>query len=230
MGLLLLLIRHATNDWVGDRLAGWTPGVHLNDAGRGEAAVLAARLATYPLDAVYASPLERAQETGGFVAAPHGLPVRTLDGLGEVRCGAWTGRTLTELQTDPLWPAILHQPSHTRIPGGETLAEVQARAVAAIEAIRAAHPRGVVAAVSHGDVVKAVVAHYVGMHLDLFQRLVVDTCALSAVRFTRHGPRLVLFNDTGSLPPPPHPHASDAEPPVEGVTSAPEPDLAPGSR
>ena len=223
----LLLVRHATNDWVGDRLAGWTPGVHLNDAGRAEAAVLAARLAAYPIDAVYASPLERAQETAAFLAAPHGLDVRTLDGIGEVRYGDWTGRSLKELQGDALWSGIQHHPSITRIPGGETMAEVQARAVAAIEGVRAAHPGGVVALVSHGDVVKAAVAHYVGAHLDVFQRLVVGTCSLSVLRFTRHGPRLLSFNDTGALPPPPR------GPGADGATTSAEtvaPSVAPGDR
>jgi len=205
----LLLIRHATNDWVGKRLAGWRPGVHLNDAGRAEAAVLAARLAEYPLDAVYASPLERAQETAAFVAGPHGLPVLTDDRLGEVRYGDWTGRKLAELRDDPLWLTVQLHPSGARFPSGETIAEVQARVVAAIESIREAHPKGVVAAVSHGDVVKTAVAHYVGLHVDMFQRLVVGTASVSVLRFTAHGPRLVLFNDNGALPPPPKREATE---------------------
>jgi probable phosphomutase (TIGR03848 family) len=201
----LLLIRHATNDWVGDRLAGWTPGVQLNDAGRAEAAALAARLAGHPIDAVYSSPLERALETARFVAAPHGLAVQPVDGLGEVHYGTWTGLTLEDLREDPLWRRVQSHPSGARFPDGETMAEVQARAVAATDAIVTSHPDGVVAAVTHGDVIKALVAHYAGLHLDMFQRLVVATASVSVLAFSPHGPRLFTFNDTGRMPPPPRP-------------------------
>lgn len=205
----LLLIRHASNDWVNDRLAGWTPGVHLNDDGRAEASVLAHRLSDQRLDAVYASPLERAQETAAFVAAPHGLSVETLDGVGELRMGAWEGRALDELRDEPLWGAIQHYPSGTRIPGGETLREVQARAVAALEDLREPHADEVVAVVSHGDVIKAVVAHYAGTHLDLFQRIHVSPASLTVLRLAPEGPRLLCVNDTGSVPPPPEPPTKD---------------------
>jgi probable phosphoglycerate mutase len=199
----LLLIRHAMNDWVGTRLAGWRPGVHLNRDGRAEAAALAARLASYPLQAIYASPLERAQETAAFVAGPHGLTVQTHAGIGEVRYGEWTGKHLKELRDDPLWPVVQVHPSGARFPGGETIAEVQSRAVAAVESMRLDHRDGVVAAVTHGDVVKTVVAHYIGMHIDLFQRLVVGTASVTVLRFTPHGPRLFAFNDKGGVPLPP---------------------------
>ena len=201
----LLLIRHATNDWVtGNRLAGWTPGVHLNDAGRAEAGTLAARLATEHLDAVYASPLERARETAGFVAAPHGLPVEVVDALGEVRYGDWTGMSLEDLKDDPLLDGARRHPSMVRFPGGESLVEVQARAVTAVETIRAAHPDGVVAAVTHADIVKLVVSHYCGLHLDMFPRLVVATASVTVLRFGKHTPRLLVFSDAGRLPLSPH--------------------------
>jgi probable phosphoglycerate mutase len=208
----LLLIRHARNDWVGQRLAGWTPGVHLNEAGRAEAAALASRLQGVPIDAVYASPLERAQETAGYLTAPRGLPIQLLAGLGEAEYGRWTGQSIQELRADPLWDGVQHWPSGTRFPEGETLTEVQARAVAALEAVRPAHADGVFAAVSHADVIKAVIAHYAGLHLDLFQRLVVSPASVSVVRFTAGGPRLLLFNDTGQVPPPEPGEASLAQP------------------
>ena len=211
----LLLIRHGSNDWIGTRLAGWTPGVHLNDLGRAEASALAARLAGRPLHAVYASPLERARETAAFVAAPHGLPVRTLPEVGEVRFGSWEGRALEELRADPLWERVQRHPSGTRFPGGESLADVQARAVAALDGLAARHPREVVAVVSHADVIKAAVAHYAGAHLDHFQRLVVAPASLCVIHLSDGEPRLVLFNDSGALPPPPA--AADAEPDAAGA-------------
>ena len=210
----LLLIRHASNDWIGTRLAGWTPGVHLNDVGRAEAAALAARLAGRRLDAVYASPLERARETAGFVAAPHGITVRLLPEVGEVHFGSWEGRSLEELRAEPLWAQVQQRPSQIRFPGGESLAEVQARAVAALERLRADHPRRVVAVVSHADVIKVAVAHYAGAHLDHFQRLVVTPGSLSVIHLSDGEPRLVLFNDSGTLPPP---AATDAEPGAAGA-------------
>ncbi len=197
----LLLIRHAQNDWVGDRLAGWTPGVHLNDEGRRQAAALAQRLAEVEMAALYSSPLERAVETAEAIAAPHGLEVQLRDGVGETRYGEWTGRSLEELAKTELWPVIQVYPSGARFPGGETLREVQARAVAELDAIRADHPQGNVGVVSHADVIKLAVAHYIGVHLDLFQRLVVSPASLTILAFERFGPRLIRFNDTGTLPP-----------------------------
>jgi probable phosphoglycerate mutase len=199
----LLLIRHATNDWVPDRFAGWTPGVRLNEEGRSQAAAVAHRLSSTRLDAVYSSPLERALETAAFVSRPHGLDVQVLEGIGEIRGGDWEGRTLKSLREEPLWGAVQHYPSITRLPGGETLGEVQSRAVAAIEGLRQRHEGGVVAAVSHGDVIKGLIAHYAGLHLDLFQRLAVSPASVSVVQFTPHGPRLALMNDTSGLPSPP---------------------------
>lgn len=209
----LLLIRHATNDWVGDRLAGWTPGVCLNARGRAEAAALAARLEGYRIDAVYASPLERTHETADYLAAPRGITIHDLADVGEVRFGSWTGQRLDALRKDPLWTRIQHAPSITRFPGGESLGEVQDRAVAAVEAIRAAHPapEAVAAIVSHADVIKAIIAHYAGVHLDLFQRFSVAPASLSVVRFTEHGPRWLTIGATDAIPPPPEPAAAGAQ-------------------
>jgi probable phosphoglycerate mutase len=216
----LLLIRHARNDWVDGRLAGRTPGVHLNEEGRAEAAALAARLAETRLDAIYASPLERAQETARFVAGPHELDVRPLPALGEIEFADWTGQHLKTLREDEStrWHGVQHHPSGTRFPGegGETLYEAQARAVAGIEGLKATHAaHEVVAVVSHADVIKAVVAHYAGVHLDLFQRLVVSTASLSIIRFAPDRPFLLLFNDTGAVPPAPKP-AEDEKGAPEG--------------
>ena len=206
----LLLIRHALNDWVGNRLAGWTPGVHLNDKGRAQASALARRLADWPLEAIYSSPLERAVETAEAVASQHGLPVIVLDGLGEAHYGDWTGKSIKELSKTPEWLQVQFNPSSARFPGGESLGEMQARAVAAVEGLRQAHPQGVLAVISHADVIKAVTAYYAGVHMDLFQRLVVDTASVTWIEFGRHGPRVLRLNDSGELAPP-KPPAPDAE-------------------
>lgn len=196
---LLLLIRHGMNDWVHGRLAGWTPGVHLNDEGCAQAQALADRLADMPIAAVYSSPLERAIETAQPIAASRGLPLRVVDGVGEVRYGEWTGGELKELSKHELWPGVQFYPSGTRFPGGETLGEVQARAIATLDALRAQHPKEMIAVVAHADLLKLVIAYYIGMHIDLFQRLVINPASLTAFAFSPMGPRMLAYNDTGSL-------------------------------
>jgi probable phosphoglycerate mutase len=196
----LMLVRHALNDWVGDKLAGWTPNVHLNDKGRAQAEALAARLADRPISAIYSSPLERAVETAQAIAAPHKLEVQIREGVGEVRYGEWTGQSLKELAKEDAWRVVQFYPSGARFPGGEAIREMQTRAVAELDAILAAHPSETVLVVSHADVLKAVLAHYAGLHLDLFQRLVVSPASLSVVAFTPMGPRLVCLNDAAHVP------------------------------
>ena len=196
---LLLLIRHGANDWVHGRLAGWTPGVHLNAEGRQQAVALATRLASLPIDAIYTSPLERTVETAQAIAGPRGLPLRLVDGLGEVKYGEWQGAELKELYKHELWPGVQFYPSGTRFPGGETLGEAQVRVVTTLDTLRAQHPKGIIAVVSHADLIKLALAYYIGMHVDLFQRLEIHPCSLTALAFTRMGPRLIAYNDTGSL-------------------------------
>jgi probable phosphomutase (TIGR03848 family) len=196
----LVLIRHATNDWVRKGLlAGWTPGVHLNEEGRAQAQALGERLAASHFDAVYSSPLERAMETAQAVAAPHGLEVQIHAGIGEVRYGEWNGRSLRELAKKPLWRAVQLHPSGTRFPGGETIGEMQARVVATLDEIRSAYPQGIVAAVAHADVIKAATAFYVGVPLDLFQRLIISPASVTIVGFGHFGPQLLRMNDSGEL-------------------------------
>lgn len=193
----LLLVRHALNDWVGDnKLAGWTPGVHLNDKGRDQAEALSQRLADQTIAAFYSSPLERSVETAQIIAAPHNLEVQIREGVGEVRYGEWTGQSIKELAKQDTWRVVQYVPSRARFPNGEAIREMQARAVSELDAIVAAHPEETVLVVSHADVLKAALAHYVGLHLDLFQRLVVNPASLSVVTFTPMGPRLVCLNDT----------------------------------
>lgn len=212
---LLLLIRHGTNDWVHGRLAGWTPGVHLNEDGRRQAAATAERLSVLPLDAIYTSPLDRTVETAQAIAGPRGMPLRLVEGLGEVKYGEWQGAELKELYKHELWPGVQFYPSGTRFPGGETLGEAQMRMVATLDGLRAQHPKGIIAVVSHADIIKLALAYYIGMHMDLFQRLEISPCSVSALLFTRMGPRLLAYNDTGSLEhlkPKPEPAEKPAEP------------------
>lgn len=200
MNMNLLLIRHALNDWTGKRMPGWTPGIHLNEEGRAQAAALPRRLAAVRLDAIYSSPLERTLETAQPLAEAYGLNVIVRDRLGEVRCGDWTGRSVEELQQEELWTQIRVYPSGVRFPGGEAFWEAQARLVAELDAIRDAHPGQTVAVVSHADPIKLAVAHYIGLPLDLFQRLTISPASITALAFTRWGPRLLCLNHTEPLP------------------------------
>jgi probable phosphomutase (TIGR03848 family) len=193
---LLLLLRHALTEQTGARLSGWTPGLHLSEAGREQTRALAERLGAVPIDAVYASPLERCLETAAPLAEAKGLKVDTVEDLGEVRYGDWTGRELKALRRDPLWKVVQQTPSAARFPDGESLFEMQARAVLAVERLREAHPGQTVAVCSHADVIKALACHYLGMHLDQFQRLGVSPASVTAVAFGP-GPYLVRLNDVG---------------------------------
>jgi probable phosphomutase (TIGR03848 family) len=170
--------------------------LHLSEDGRQQAERLAERLAPVPLDAVYASPLERCQETAAVLADARGLKVETLEDIGEIHYGDWTGRELKELAKQPLWKTVQATPSAARFPDGESIFEIQARAVLAIERLREAHPRQTIAVCSHADVIKALTCHYLGMHLDLFQRVAVSPASVTAFAFGPV-PYLVRLNDTG---------------------------------
>jgi probable phosphoglycerate mutase len=197
----LLLIRHATNDYVRTgRLAGWTPEVHLNEKGRAQAAALGERLASARLTAVYSSPLERTVETAQAVAEPHDLKVQLREDLGEIHYGEWTGKKLKKLRRTRLWQVIQHYPSGARFPGGESIRETQARVVGALERIAEQHPKGRVAVVAHSDVLKLTVAHFAGMPLDMYQRLIIDPASLSVVWLGKMGPRIAMMNDTSHHP------------------------------
>jgi|YNPBryantNP2012_1023418.scaffolds.fasta_scaffold01745_7 probable phosphomutase (TIGR03848 family) len=196
----LLLIRHAHNDYLDSRrLAGRTPGVHLNDKGRGQAQALADRLKSWPITAIYSSPLERARETAAPLAEARGLPIQVLDDLNETDCGEWTGQAIDELIKTELWLKMQSCPSAAAHPGGEGIVAVQARMVRALDALCAAHRGGLIAVFSHADPIKAALAHYTGLHIDLFQRLVVDPAAISELAFFPQGPRLIRCNDTAHL-------------------------------
>ena len=202
----VILVRHGrTAANAGGVLAGWTPGVHLDDAGRAQAAAVAARLAVVPLSAVVTSPLERTRETADHLLAGREPlpPLHIDDRIGECRYGDWTNQPLKTLVKDPLWKVVQSHPSAAVFPGaeGEPLAEMSARAVAAVRdwnarlSVAGADPTYVV--VSHADVIKAITADALGMHLDAFQRLSVDPCSVTVIRYTELRPFVLRTNDTG---------------------------------
>lgn len=198
----LFLIRHGVNDLVEQKLAGWTPEVHLNKAGQEQAENLAVRLAPIPFDAIYSSPLERAVETASPLALARGLEVKLNRELGEVDYGEWQGAPLKHLSKKKEWAVVRFAPSVMRFPSGESLREMQSRAVTAIERIALDYPKGTVAVFSHADVIKAIVAHFIGMHLDLFQRLVIAPASVTVLIVGEFGARLLRLNDTGPFQPP----------------------------
>ncbi len=181
-------------DPVGRRLAGRAPGVHLDPVGIAQAAALGAALAPVGLAAVYSSPLERAVETAAPLAQAAGVPVQASHGLLELDFGEWTGREIADLEDDPHWREFNLRRGTTRIPGGETMEEVLARAWTALEAIHRAHPGALVAAVSHGDVIRALLARCAGIPLDHLHRLEVAPASVSAVAVESWGTRLLTLN------------------------------------
>jgi probable phosphoglycerate mutase len=194
----LLLVRHGLTAMTGPVLAGWTPGIHLNDRGREQAAALAERLREVPLAAIVASPLERCQETASAIMTGRDITVTTDDRLGECKYGDWTGQELKKLAKDPLWKVVQAHPSAAAFPNGEALRDTQARAVDAIREHNAALGDDATwMAVSHGDVIKAVVADALGVHLDMFQRIQIDPCSLTVIRYTTLRPFVVRMNDVG---------------------------------
>ncbi|MGH8903810.1 MAG: histidine phosphatase family protein [Egibacteraceae bacterium] len=195
----VLLIRHATTAATGKRLGGRTDAP-LDDAGRRQAMATAARLADLPIRAVYASPLARTFETAQIVAAPHRLKVRPCEDVIEIEYGRWTDRPLKPLTRNKLWAVIQARPSLVRFPDGETIRYAQLRAVDALEEIAARHRSGIVAVVSHADIIKAIVAFYAGMPLDAFQRLYVGPSSVTVLAVSDGArPMLLRFNDEGPL-------------------------------
>jgi broad specificity phosphatase PhoE len=192
--LTVLLVRHAACDHVGHRIAGRAPGVCLNARGRAEARALAEALAGWRIDAVYSGPLERAMETAGALAERLGQAVRAAAGLDELDFGEWTGRSISSLAGDPRWRAFNEARGVTRIPGGELMGEAVERAMAELARFEREHPDGVVAAVSHGDVIRGVLLRCLGMPLDDVHRLEVAPASVSVVRVGSDGGQVVGVN------------------------------------
>ena len=195
---LVLLVRHGQTPTTGKILPGRATGLHLAESGNSQAHRVAERIAELPrVDAIYASPLERARETAAPIARALKQRVKIDKGLLECDFGEWTGAELGKLMKKPEWSTVQKAPSTFRFPGGESFTEMQTRMVTALDRIRAAHPGGTVVCVAHADPIKAAVAHAMGTHLDLFQRIVIGTCSVSAIAYSPHGPIVLTVNSTG---------------------------------
>jgi probable phosphomutase (TIGR03848 family) len=199
-GTLLLLVRHGETPTTGSVLPGRAPGLHLSDRGRAQAERVAERLAGLSIDAIYSSPLERACETAAPTAARTGLDVNHDAGLHECDKGDWTGAAIADVAALPEWHTVQHSPSAFRFPNGESFPEMQARIVGSLEALCTAHAGGVVVCFSHADPIKAAVAHALGTHLDLFQRIVISPGSVSAISSVEGQPPAVLMVNSTSEP------------------------------
>jgi probable phosphomutase (TIGR03848 family) len=201
---LVLIVRHGLTASTGNALTGWLPGISLDDRGRQQAEVVGERLADLALAAIVSSPLERCQQTAGIIGAAHAaepLPVQLDDRLGECKYGDWTGKSLRQLSRDPLWRVVQAHPSAVTFPGpdGEAMTAMQQRAVAAVRDWNARlGPEAVYLICSHGDVIKAILADALGMHLDMSQRIQVDPCSLSIIRYTSLRPFVLRMNDVSA--------------------------------
>jgi probable phosphomutase (TIGR03848 family) len=200
----LLLVRHGLTAMTGPVLAGHTPNVHLDERGQKQAAAVAARIAVLPISTIVTSSLDRCVETAAAIRAAQQAAGREPDwhvddGIVECRYGDWTGRPLKELAKEPMWKIVQGQPSAARFPGGESLSEISARAVATIRSWDARLGDDAIwVACSHGDVIKAIIADALGLHLDQFQRISIDPCSVSVVRYTAARPYVLRTNDVGA--------------------------------
>jgi probable phosphoglycerate mutase len=191
---MLLLIRHASTDATGVCLSARTPGVHLNDNGRGEAELLRSRLARAPLSAIYSSPLERAIETAQPIARDHALDVETMEELNEVDFGDWSGRSFDELSIRPDWRRFNERRAAAPVPNGESALDVQRRIVAALDGLRALHCGSTVAAVTHAEVIRLAVLHILAAPINAWQRVEISPASVTAIVFDDGQPRLLTVN------------------------------------
>ncbi len=196
---LVLMVRHGRTPTTGKVLPGRAKGLHLSAEGQAEAEAVALRLAGIKVDAIYASPLERARETAAPFAKASGLRIIQHRGLLECEFGEWTGKNLADLYKLPEWSTVQKYPSGFRFPGGESFSEMQTRMTGAIAQLVASHPGGTVACFSHADPIKAAVADALGTHLDLFQRISISTCSVTAIAYGPSGPNVLTVNETGNL-------------------------------
>jgi broad specificity phosphatase PhoE len=189
------LVRHAAHADLGQRLSGRSPSVPLSDRGAAQAARIALRLARETIAAIHSSPLARARSTAAAIAARLGLGVEVAAALNEVNFGRWTGRRFDDLQGDPSWARWNERRASACPPGGETMAEVQARAVSHVERVAAAHPGSGVVLVSHCDTIRAVIAHYLGLSLDNLLRFDIDPASTSSLLVGPWGARILSLNE-----------------------------------
>lgn len=190
----IYLVRHAVTSHTGHKLTGWMEGVHLTEEGVQQAEVTAEQLSGVEFSAIYSSPIDRTRETAEVIAAHHDLEVSITRGIGEVQYGKWTNRPLKSLARTKLWATIQRWPSAVRFPEGETLREVQTRSVDEIERLREKHQNETICCVSHADTIKLVIAHYMGIHIDLFQRIFIGPGSISVVQIGDFGPQILALN------------------------------------
>ena len=197
----ILLIRHAVNDFVKTgKLAGRMAGVRLNEEGLAQADALGRRLAEAPLQCIYSSPMERTMETAAAIAKHHPrLSVEAHHEITEVEYGDWQGKAINALQRRKMWGVVQEYPSRAYFPNGETMRAVQVRIVNAIEALARQHPEEMIALVLHADLIKMALAHYLGMHLDVFQRIVISPASISTLQLGHSRPFIVGMNDIAHL-------------------------------
>lgn len=197
----IFLIRHAVNDFVKTgKLAGRTPGVHLNDDGKAQAEVLGKRLADATLHQIISSPLERTMETAQAVQQYHShLEIQQNSQIGEVDYGDWQGAKISNLSQRKMWGIIQEYPTRAYFPNGENMRDVQVRAVNEIERLTREFPRDTIAIFSHADLIKMVVAHYLGMHLDVFQRIVISPASITGIMLGHSRPFITTMNDTAHV-------------------------------
>lgn len=223
----IILVRHGQNTMVGKRLAGWLPDVHLDEVGQAQANALAERLAPQKgkIHALYSSPLDRTMETARPLAQALGLEIEVLEGVGEVRYGDWEGQSIEELAKLDEWKVVQGFPSAMRFPNGERMRDSQLRAVTAVEEVASRledKQRAII--VTHADLIKAVAAHYAGIHFDLFQRLVISPASMTVIGLTPYAPRILSLNDCAHVPPGEDPELAagekaEARPTDEGVNA-----------
>ena len=195
---IILFVRHGQTPTTGKKLPGRAAGLHLAPTGVTQAETAAARIAALnKVKAIYASPMERTQETAAPIAKACGLRVRTHKGLIEADFGSWTGKNLSALRKLPEWKTVQSYPSGFRFPKGESFSEMQTRMTGAVAELVAKHPGETIVAVSHADTIKAAMADAAGTPLDLFQRIVISPCSVSAVMYTPTGPIVLSVNSTG---------------------------------
>ena len=195
----LILVRHGVTAHTGPLLSGRMPGIDLSDKGIEQAQAAAERLSVLSVSTVYASPIERTTQTASYIATRLGLDVKPLPGVIEADYGDWTGGKIVDLAKTDEWKVVQAAPSRAVFPGGESFRAMQSRMVDALDAVVAAHPHETVVVVSHADPIKSAIAHYTGMHLDLFQRLHVSPASVTVFDFHAYGALLVKCNDTGGL-------------------------------
>lgn len=196
---LVLFVRHGTTPTTGKVLPGRARGLHLSERGREQAQRAAERIAELgKIAAVYSSPLERARETAAPIARLTKNTTRVERGLIECDFGTWTGQSLRRLVKKPEWSQVQRAPSTFRFPAGESFVEMQTRMVSAVDVIRRRHPGRTIVCVSHADTIKAAVAHATGTPLDLFQRIVISTCSVTAIMYSDGGPIVLTVNSTGA--------------------------------